>query len=343
MADEPQVIAEESDETQATPTQDASSDVGNSSSDNTPPKPTGRRKVTNIREWLLPRSVVGLVAMVLAFSMGASIAGVAFYAFYQYQQTQTTKKVDSYIKGFDERYRTASDSIDNEKQNAQASIQQELAPLIQASGGGVTFGQMADRVKDSVWFVQTQDSKGAPSVGSAFVVQSSEKNSLLVTSYSVVQASTAAPGPGLQLTKGNEKINAKLLNWVEDQDLAVISIDKGNIPALKFVPDGKLPRVGDRVFAASGLGGAGASVSQGYVNDASSGVIQHSAPLGVAYRGGPLLDSEGRVVGTTSMTFSPLGFASPEGITFSLPVRDTCSKLLTCPNDNNSASGARTR
>lgn len=330
MSDEPRVIA---DSTNETPAEEATKTQ----------RPGGRLKVNRMRDWLIPRSVVGLVALVLAFSMGASISGVAFYAFYQYQQTQSAKKIDNYIDGFDERYRTASDSIDNEKQNAQATIQQELAPLVQASGGGVTFGQMADKVKNSVWFVQTQDSKGAPSVGSAFVVQSNDNNSLLVTSFATVQASTAAPGPGLQVTKGDQKHNAKLLNWVEDQDLAVISIDKGDLPALKFVPDGKLPRIGDRVFAASGLGGAGASVSQGYVNDASSGVIQHSTPLGVAYQGGPLLDSEGRVVGTTSMRFSPLGFSSPEGITFSLPVRETCSKLLTCPNDGSEASGAQGR
>ena len=316
------------------------SDQSSSTNQDTPSR---RRRINRVRDWLVPKSVVGLVALVLSFSIGASLSGVGFYAFYQYQQTQTTEKVDNYIKGFDERFRTASDTIDNQKQNAQSTIQQELSPLLQFAKEGNTLGTLANQVKDGVWFVQTQDASGAPSVGSAFVVQSNDTTSLLVTSYATVKAATAAPGPGITISKGDDRINAKLVNWVENQDLAVISVDRGKLPALQFVPDGSAPGVGDRTFVASGLGAAGASASQGFINDISVGAIQQDAPVGVAYQGGPLLNSEGQVIGVASLNYAPFGFVSRDGITFAIPIRDTCKQLLTCPADANSVQGAKAR
>lgn len=303
------------------------------------PKPTDNREPVapksgrRWRDYLIPKSVIGLVALVLAFSIGASLSGVGFYSFYQYQQNQTTDRIDNYINGFDERFRTASDTIDNEKQNAQATIQSELGPLRQAIEEGNTTSAVAERVKGSVYFVQTQDAAGAPSVGTAFVVQSDGSNSLLITSYATVAAATASPGPGIVLTKGNERIDARLVNWVENQDVAVLSIARGNLPALSFVPDNADPALGDRTFVVSGLGASGASATQGFINDISENSIMQDAPVGVAFQGGPLVNSEGQVFAVASLNYSPFGFRSPNGITFALPIRSTCTDLLNCPDD----------
>lgn len=303
------------------------------------PRPTDNRdpdadKTTRRwRDYLIPKSVIGLVALVLAFSIGASLSGVGFYAFYQYQQEQTTERIDSYIAGFDERFRTASDTIDNEKQNAQAAIQSELGPLRQAIEEGNTTTAVAERVKPSVYFVQTQDAAGAPSVGTAFVVQSDENNSLLVTSYATVAAATATPGPAITLTKGDERLTAKLVNWVESQDVAVLSVPKGNLPALTFAPEGAQPSLGDRAFVVSGLGASGASAAQGFINNVSENSIMQDAPVGVAFQGGPLVNPEGQVLGVASLNYAPFGFRSSEGITFSLPIGLTCSELLNCPDN----------
>jgi len=62
----------------------------------------------------------------------------------------------------------------------------------------------------------------------------------------------------------------------------------------------------------------------------SSEGIQHDAPVGAAFQGGPLVNSAGEVVGVASRAYSPLGFA-PEAVFFAVPIRSSCSSLISCP------------
>jgi len=291
---------------------------------------------------LLPRSVLGITSMLLAFSIGASLSGGVLYSYYEYRLTNTEKKVDNYIAGFDQRFRTASDTIDAEKQNAQASVQKELEPLRQFQAEGGTLASLVQKVGKSIWFVQTLDDTGAPSVGSAFVVASDSGHSVLVTSYSVVKAATHAPGPDIFLVKGDDRIKAHLDNWVEESDLAVVTIDRGGLPKLDWVPQNEQPRVGERAFVGSGLGAGGASVTQGFVSDVSQNALQHDAAIGAPFQGGPMLNSNGQVTGVASMTYAPYGFA-PSGVHYAVPIRSTCDKLLRCPAGNNSATASNAR
>ncbi len=199
------------------------------------------------------------------------------------------------------------------------------------------------KVGRSVWLVNTLDERGAPSVGTAFVVEASETSSTVVTSYSTVRAATRAPGPEIFLVKGNDRIKADLVNWVEERDLAVLTVPRGNVPKLNFVPQDQQPRVGERTFAASGLGAAGASVTQGFVNDVSQGAIQQDAPIGYSFQGGPVLNSNGDVTGVASLNYAPFGFPAAGGVSFAVPIRTTCEKLLRCPSGNNAGGGANPR
>src|SRR5207253_320960 len=82
----------------------------------------------------------------------------------------------------------------------------------------------------------------------------------------------------------------------EDHDLALLIIKKGNQPKLNWVSGKPAVKLGERVFAVSGRGGAGASITQGNVADVFARGIQHTAPVGAAYRGSPLVNSDGEVV-----------------------------------------------
>ncbi len=281
--------------------------------------------------------------MILAFSIGACLSGVALYSYYEYKMTNTEGRIANYIGGFDERFRTASDTIDAEKQNAQAAVQKELEPLRQFQSEGGTVAALVQKVGASVWFVQTLDENGAPSVGTAFVVESNGQNATMVTSFTTVRAATRAPGPDIFVTKGNERIKANLDNWVEGKDIAVLTVPRGNVPKLAFAPPSKAPRVGDRTFVASGLASAGAAVTQGFISDVSAGAIQEDAAVGTAYQGGPLLNSDGEVVGVASIRYAPFGFPSGGGVWFALPIRDTCAELLRCPADNNAGGASNPR
>lgn len=297
----------------------------------------------SFRELILPRSVLGITSLLLAFSIGASLSGVALYSYYEYRLDENEKRIDFYIEGFDERFRTASDTIDAEKQIAQAAIQKELDPLRQFQAEGGTLASLVQKVGPSVWFVETLDENGAPSVGSAFVVESNERESVLVGSFETIRAATRSPGPDVTLRKGDDRVKARVDNWVPARDLAVMTIPRGNLPKLNFVPADQQPRIGERTFVASGLGASGTSLTQGFVSDVSQGAIQHDAAVGPSFTGGPLINSDGEVTGVASTVYAPFGFPSGDNVTFAPPIRVACEQLLRCPAGNNSVSGAQPR
>ena len=91
-----------------------------------------------------------------------------------------------------------------------------------------------------------------------------------------------------------------------DGDVAVISVDTGDAPALAWAP--ATPRRGDAVLALANPGGRGTRVTVGFVSALDvafrgpggrrvDGAIEHTAPLARGSSGGPLVDSDGRVVG----------------------------------------------
>lgn len=90
--------------------------------------------------------------------------------------------------------------------------------------------------------------------------------------------------------------------------------------------------MGDRVFAVSGLGASGGAISQGFVADVSANGIQHDAPIGAAFQGGPILTSNGEVLAVASRAYAPLGF-DPQAVFFGVPIRAACAEVLRCPDD----------
>lgn len=287
---------------------------------------------------LLPRSVLGITALILSLALGAAFSGAVLYAYYDVRLDNNETKVDQYVEGFDERLNTAVDIIESEQEEAQQAVRSELDPLREIAASGETLAELRDKVKDSVWFVSTVGDDGAPSVGSAFVVFADAEQSFLLTSFETVKASTRRPGPGIELQKGEDRLGAELVTWEEGRDLALVSVPRGNLPSLSWAGGDQPTDIGERVFAVSGLGSTGASVSQGLVADVSSVGVQHDAPVGQHFQGGPLVNSNAEVVAVLSRTYAPLGFA-PESVFFAPAVRSACERVLRCP-DGGGASGA---
>ncbi|MGH9152375.1 MAG: trypsin-like peptidase domain-containing protein, partial [Acidimicrobiales bacterium] len=116
---------------------------------------------------------------------------------------------------------------------------------------------------------------------------------------------------------------------------------KGSVATLPQAGGEPPVRMGERIFAVSGLGSAGGSVSQGFVTDVSGAGIQHDAAVGPAFQGGPLVNSEGEVVAVAARTYAPLGFAS-DGVYFAPLVAAACERVLRCPfPDEIAGPGAR--
>ncbi|HEV2368583.1 MAG TPA: serine protease [Acidimicrobiales bacterium] len=296
--------------------------------------------VRRVRNRLLPRSVLGLVALVLAAAVGAAFSGTVLFAYYSYQLNKSNQRVDSFISGFNQRFQTALQTIDNETSNGKTEIAKALAPLLNVQQGATQLTNTLTKAAPSVYFVHTLDQNGAPAVGSAFVVASDNNQSLLVTSFATVSASTKAPAPTIFVRKNNQDIRAQLWTWDPANDLALLIVNQANLPKLNTAPQSPGLRVGDQVYAVSGLGSLGGSIAAGSVADVSANLIQDTAAVGSAGQGGPVVDNNGEVVGIASLAYNPLGFNS-SGVYFTVPWGNACSHILRCPGGNVGGVGSQ--
>lgn len=281
----------------------------------------------------LPKTALGLAGLLFCMSVASAFTGAVLYAFYEYRLSKTDDRVDEFQASFESRVDEAVGRIGEERDTAVAAVQSQLDDLEKFAASGETLSSLLEKAAPSVWFVTTLDEAGQPSVGSAFVVFSDGEQSFLLTSFTTIRAATRNPAPRITVRKGEEEVPVELASWDQPNDLALLTLDKPNLPALKWAPTDPPLQVGDRVFVVSGLGAAGGSISQGFVADVSGTGIQHDSPVGAAFQGGPLLNSAGEVLAVASRAYSPLGFA-PQAVFFGVPIRTSCTEVLRCPDEN---------
>src|SRR5688572_13000591 len=196
--------------------------------------PSSRKDQGTIKTLMLPKTVLGMAVLILAFAVGSAASGVAFYSYYEFKKDKTEQRVATFLEGFDKRFQAATKTIEAERQNAKAEIQKELEPLRRIRAEGETLDALVKKVRPSLFFVNTLDEAGQPSVGTAFAVASDSEQTLLVTSYNTIKAATRKPGPTLQVRQGNDEFKAELWTWQEDKDLALLVLAKGSVPRLRF-------------------------------------------------------------------------------------------------------------
>jgi S1-C subfamily serine protease len=259
------------------------------------------------------------------------------YSYYEYRLTQNEDKVSSLTSGLPKQVQDAQSALKAQEASAQRQIAAQLAPLRSELATGQTVQALAAKTAPALYFVHTLDASGQPSVGTAFAVASDSRQTLLLTSYTVVAAATRAPGPQVFVRHGTNDQALTVYTWDETKDLALLILPSGRQPTLTFAATP--PQVGERVFALSGLGSTGASVTQGFVADVSADGIQHDATTGMQFQGGPLLNSDGSVVGVLSRSYSPLGFAVAD-VWFAVPPSGTCARVLSCPGGTPSGNAA---
>jgi S1-C subfamily serine protease len=308
------------------------------------PRPSSRRSRRRDRRRgrdrpkILPRTALGLSVLLLAMGIAAGFTGAVLYAYYEYRLGQTEDEVADFQANFTDRIDAAVESIEEEREGAVTEIRAQLEELQQFAAAGETLGTLVTSAEPSVWFVSTLDEDGGAAVGSAFVAFSDPSESFLITSYTTVRAATVEPAPEIRLRKGDDEIIAALTRWDPDNDLALLSVQRGGLPALSWAPTEPPVAIGDRVFAVSGLGGAGASITQGFVAGVSVEGVQHGAPIGPAFQGGPLLNSRGEVVAVASRTYAPLNFVT-DTVLFGVPVRNACVEVVQCPDEETAPGG----
>ncbi|PAF46065.1 DegQ family serine endoprotease [Helicobacter sp. 11S02629-2] len=156
----------------------------------------------------------------------------------------------------------------------------------------------------------------------------------IVTNYHVVKGADKIT---VTLPGDNKKYKAKLIGKDPQSDIAVIKIEKKNLPVIKFA-DSNTYKVGDVVFAIGNPFGIGESVTQGIVsglNKHGFGIsnyenfIQTDASINPGNSGGALVDSRGALIGINTAIISRTG--GNNGIGFAIPsdmVRNIATTLV---------------
>src|SRR4051795_13207227 len=175
---------------------------------------------------LVPRTALGLAALLCCMAVAAAFTGAVLYAYYESRQQQTTDKVESFFGQFDQQIDAAKKIVKAEGDQAKEDIRTQLDELQKFAASGSTLTELLNKAQPSVWFVQTLDENGAPSVGSAFVVFADDQQSFLLTSYTTVQAATSRPAPDITLRKDNDTMKAALTSWDPGNDLALLTVDR---------------------------------------------------------------------------------------------------------------------
>ena len=279
---------------------------------------------------VLPRTALGLATLLFFMAVAAAFSGAALFAYYRFELDDTRERVAQLEGEIADDLAFAEQAITQKTDESTAEIETLLDELEQFSASGQTVDELLDTVGPSVFLVTSVDEDGQPSVGTAVVLFSDSERSFLLTSFRTVRAATVDPGPGVEVRQGGNTLPVQLTAWDADRDLALlIAEDSPNLPAIS-VADPASVGAGDRVFAISGLGADGGALVQGVVSDVSANAIQHDAPIGPQFQGGPMLNSSGELVGIASRVFAPLGF-EPDTVFFGIPVREACAELVQCP------------
>ncbi|MFW2331759.1 MAG: Do family serine endopeptidase [Nitrospinota bacterium] len=173
------------------------------------------------------------------------------------------------------------------------------------------------------WHKSEPHSKESRSLGSGFIV---DESGYILTNYHVIKGADE-----IVVTFGSDKkheIPAKLIGADPKIDIALIKIEtKNKLHTLKFGDSDKIT-VGEWVMAIGNPFGFQGSVTVGVVSakgrDIGSGpydsFIQTDAAINVGNSGGPLLNSDGEVVGINSAIFTSGMSQGSIGIGFAIPI-----------------------
>jgi S1-C subfamily serine protease len=97
-----------------------------------------------------------------------------------------------------------------------------------------------------------------------------------------------------------------------DGDVAVVTVDTGDVEPVEWAAEGETVGIGKAVFALANPGGRGLRATFGLVSSAGRsfrgprgrrirGSIEHTAPLPRGSSGGPLVDADGRLLGLNAV------------------------------------------
>ena len=191
-----------------------------------------------------------------------------------------------------------------------------------------------EKVYDSVVTIETYKSNKLYATGTGFVYKAANGKGYILTNNHVIES-----GDEIRVVFTNQKsVQAKVEGSDKYADIAVLSVDKENILSVATIGKSESSRIGDTVFAVGAPIDSSAyswsvtrgilsgkdrlvevSLNNSMVSDWVMSVLQTDAAINSGNSGGPLANSNGEVIGITSMK---LASSSIEGMGFAIPIED---------------------
>ncbi len=297
--------------------------------------------------YVLPKTVVGLALWLLIFALGAGASGVVFFVAYERRLTE-----------LDTRMTQIRTELEQKLSDAVTQLQQaDRANQVTGTGTAGPAGEAARliaAVGPAIAIVQGADASGARTSGTGFVMNSTANQSWLLTNYHLVAGSiaaaqavsptttsptatvtptasvvpTASVAPTVTVHLGGIDRAGTVYSWDAAHDLALVIVSVGSVPTLKF--SSAVPAAGLQVWAVGAAAGPlGASAAKGQLVTPTAQSFSTDAVFGARAAGGPLVDTEGKVVGVLTTTPIPGAPALPAGQ--AIPVRLACLQVVICP------------
>lgn len=177
----------------------------------------------------------------------------------------------------------------------------------------LTTAQIYAKSKASIVLIMSYDKSGIPlAIGSGFFVEPKK----LVTNFHVIEGSSRVVYK--RIGENATRDVKGIFRHSVALDIAILETEEENVPLV--TRSAKEISIGDKVVAIGNPKGLEGSVSEGIVSakrDAGHEIffLQITAPISPGSSGGPLFDTEGRVVGITTATIE-----SGQNLNFAVPV-----------------------
>lgn len=206
--------------------------------------------------------------------------------------------------------------------------------LVELSSGGLDAKSVAAAVTPSVVSIQVSAAAGS-GTGSGSVYKTSATSSYIITNNHVVEDAATSGKITVELLNG-DLIDAKIVGRDSNYDLAVIQVQRGNLPVIAIGDSSKIS-VGDPVIAIGSPLGLASTVTSGIISALNRPVtagtvgaesyvnaIQTDASINPGNSGGALVDAQGRIIGVNSAiaTLSSGGTSGSIGLGFSIPFNE---------------------
>ena len=218
----------------------------------------------------------------------------------------------------------------------------------EASQGGATgagdlyappenLGRLIDQVRASTVTILCKDSQGSGWVVSLEDLEddASEEDLALdrkypnevITNHHVIEECVDEP-TSVRARAGAEEYDAYLYSWDEENDLALVAITQ-DVP---FLEVSKQPEPGWWAMAVGTPYGLEGSVSIGNVMNIEDFEVYSTSPLNSGNSGGPMVNSRGEVMGTSTAT--RIGEEDPQDWNIAVGSPALCVELILCEEDD---------